>query len=224
MTQRDSFRLKVWSEYACFTRPEMKAERVSYDVITPSAARNIFQAILWKPAIDWQIYQIDVIKPIRWTSMRRNELGSVIPDSKVETGMKRADTRALSVFIEDDRLQRSTLMLRDVQYILHGRFDLTARAGKGDDETKFREQFKRRAQKGQCAWQPYMGCREFTAFFELLSDSERSPVPIDETRDLGWMLFDMDYRNRPPTPCFFSARLESGTMRIPAPDSSEVKR
>jgi len=217
----NNFRLRVWGEYACFTRPEMKVERVSYDVMTPSAARNILQAILWKPAIDWQISQIDVLKPIRWISIRRNEVESVVPMNKVATAIRSGEDN-MGLFIEDDRQQRAGLFLRDVEYIIHASFRMTARAANGDNDNKFREQFVRRASRGQCFWQPYLGCREFTAFFELMDDEQRTP--IKEDRSLGWMLFDMDFSSPRPTPMFFNAELKNGSLSVPPSSSEVVKR
>lgn len=172
--------LKVWGDNACFTRPEMKVERVSYDVMTPSAARGVLEAIIWKPAIRWHVEQIDVLNPIRWESVRRNEVGS------------RMSPRTNGIFADDPniRQQRAGLFLRGVCYTIHAHMELTERAGADDNIIKFEEMFKRRAEKGQCFNQPYLGCREFSAGFELIA-SDTLTQPIDETRDLGWMLFDM---------------------------------
>lgn len=222
-SNKNRFRLRTWGDFACFTRPEMKAERVSYEVMTPSAARNILQSILWKPAIDWKIEKIEILNPIRWTSIRRNELGSVIPTNKVAQAMK-SDSHELGVFIEDDRQQRAGLFLRDVDYIIHASFSLTKKAGQSDNEMKFREQFVRRASKGQCFWQPYFGCREFVAYFSLLNHDFQAPEPIEDTRNIGWMLYDMDYSERSPTPMFFDAAIANGVMQIPDRNSNEVKR
>jgi len=211
---KNSFTLRVWGDFACFTRPEMKAERMSYEVMTPSAARNILQAIMWKPAIDWQITAIDVLKPIRWTSIRRNELSSKVPTNSVEQAIK-AGKHDLGVYIEDDRQQRAGLILRDVEYLIHAYFDMTAKSGPNDNETKFRETFIRRAMKGQCFTQPYLGCREFTAFFELQPNDEPAPEAITESRDLGWMLYDMDFEKHSPEAMFFPAKLERGKLQIP---------
>ncbi len=214
--------LRVWGDFACFTRPEMKVERVSYDVMTPSAARNILQAICWKPAIDWEVLRIDVLRPIRWTSVRRNEVGSVVPTTSVISAMKRG-TGALGLYIEEDRQQRAGLILRDVEYLIHARFNMTARAGAEDNPGKFAEMFRRRAERGQCAWQPYLGCREFAAFFAPALTGEATSQPVDDTRDLGWMLHDLDYDTRPiPTPQFFRAQLNAGCMNIPPRQRVEV--
>lgn len=176
-----TFILKVWGENACFTRPEMKVERVSYDVMTPSAARGILEAILWKPAIRWVVEQIDVLAPIRWESVRRNEVGSQM------------SSRADGLFIEDNRQQRAGLFLRHVAYAIHANFEMTEKAGVEDNVMKFQEMFARRAKKGQCFNQPYLGCREFSAHFQLVCENDVVPEPIEETRTLGWMLFDMQH-------------------------------
>src|ERR1035437_8845979 len=157
------FCLEVSGEYACFTRPEMKVERVSYDVITPAPARPIFEAILWKPAIRWHVTKIEVLAPIRWISVRRNEVGKV------------ASPRSAGIFVEDDRQQRAGLFLRDVKYRLFAEFEfiLPARLKKTDvrpdeSEAKYAAMFERRAKKGQCFNQPYFGCREFSCAFRLV--------------------------------------------------------
>ncbi|HEB99620.1 MAG TPA: type I-C CRISPR-associated protein Cas5, partial [Thiotrichales bacterium] len=200
--------LEVSGDFACFTRPEMKVERVSYDVITPSAARAIFDAILWKPAIRWHVERIEVLKPIRWINLRRNEVGGVIPMGSVKTAMKRGSGQ-LALQVEDDRQQRAGLFLRDVAYRLHARFEILDH-GDGNAAVKFSEMFERRLRKGQCFNQPYLGCREFSADFRSLPpEAERIP-PIGESRDLGWMLYDLDYGNPDdPTPRFFQARMEN---------------
>lgn len=208
------FRLKVWGPNACFTRPEMKVERVSYDVMTPSAARGVLDAILWKPAITWRILRIDVLNPIRWESVRRNEVGGVGSVDLAATAMKR-NKGNLGLFVEEERQQRAGLFLRNVAYIIHARFELTPKAGQEDTITKFQEMFARRAEKGQCFHMPYLGCREFAASFALISEDVQLPEPIRETRDLGWMLHDLDFNGKDPVPCFFRAALENGRMMIP---------
>ena len=158
--------LRVWGDYACFTRPEMKVERVSYDVITPSSARGIFEAILWKPYARWEICKIDLLKPIQWTSIRRNELGSKIPFRSVKTAMNRG-SGDLGVYIEEDRQQRAGLLLKNVEYLIHARVTMIPEKSRPEDtQTKFFEMFKRRVSSGQCFYQPYLGCREFSAHFE----------------------------------------------------------
>ncbi len=215
MKKSDPFRLMVSGEYACFTRPEMKVERVSYDVMTPSAARGILEAILWKPAISWQILQIDVLKPIQWFSIRRNEVASIVSAKNAISAMKKG-RGSLGIYVDvgKERQQRAALILRDVQYIIHACFEMTERAGPEDSVAKFEQMFLRRASKGQCFHRPYLGCREFPADFNLLKKGENAPSPIDEDRELGWMLFDMDYTKKPPVPSFFRARLEKGVLDL----------
>lgn len=218
-----SFCLEVSGDFACFTRPEMKVERVSYDVITPSSARAIYEAILWKPAIRWQVRKIEVLAPIRWMNLRRNEVGAVIPARNVKTAMKQGKGD-LGLFIEDERQQRAGLFLRDVKYRLHAGFEMTNRAGEGDTLTKFAEMFRRRASKGQCFNQPYLGCREFSAGFRLVDLEEEQPRPINESRDLGWMLYDLDYSDpKDPKPLFFRAEIKSGVVDVPPVNSEEVR-
>jgi CRISPR-associated protein Cas5d len=192
----------------------MKVERVSYDVMTPSAARGVLDAILWKPAIVWRILRIDVLNPIRWESVRRNEVGAVCSVDLAATAMKRKKGN-LGLFIEEERQQRAGLFLRDVAYIIHACFELTPKAGHEDTITKFQEMFARRAEKGQCFHRPYLGCREFAASFTLISEDVQLPEPITETRDLGWMLHDLDFGGKDPLPCFFRAALENGRMMVP---------
>lgn len=217
------FRLKVWGRNACFTRPEMKVERVSYDVMTPSAARGVLEAILWKPAIHWLVERIDVLAPIRWESVRRNEVGSVMsPGSK-------------GIFIEEKRQQRAGLLLRDVAYTIHARLEMTEKAGTEDNLTKFQVMFLRRAEKGQCFHRPYLGCREFAADFALIRREEPLPEPIAISCDLGWMLYDIQHDNRADKnhvhsctescrPSFFRAELSNGVLLVPSLDSGEVRQ
>lgn len=218
------FCLDVAGDYACFTRPEMKVERVSYDVITPSAARAVFEAILWKPAIAWRVERIEVLNPLCWISLRRNELGAVASTRNVEQAM-RAGRGLLALNIEDERQQRAGLFLRDVRYRLHARFELTERAGEGDSPAKFAEMFRRRARAGQCVNQPYLGCREFSAKFRLIEELSDEPTANPALNDdLGWMLYDLDYRQpNEPSPRFFRARLDHGVMQVPAWNSPEVR-
>lgn len=215
--------LEISGDFACFTRPEMKVERVSYDVITPSAARAIFEAILWKPAIRWQMGKIEVLKPIRWINLRRNEVASVISTRNVEAAM-RAGSGDLGLYVEDDRQQRAGLFLRDVKYRIHATLELAHGAPLGENPKKYREMFERRAGKGQCVNQPYLGCREFAAAFRLVTDATAEPEPIDETRDLGFMLYDLDFgKADDPAPRFFRAQLERGCVKVPAWNSPEVR-
>ncbi len=215
-------RLRVWGDNACFTRPEMKVERVSYDVMTPSAARGILEAIHWKPAIRWRVEQIDVLKPIQWESVRRNEVGGVM------------SPRTSGLFIEDERQQRAGLFLRDVEYVIHAHFEMTDRAGLDDTVMKHREMFLRRADKGQCFQRPYLGCREFAAHFALVGPDGPLAEAIEHTSDLGYMLLDVQHDNSHDQgnahfcgdkchPSFFKATLENGQLKVPPLGSEEVR-
>lgn len=217
------FCIEVSGEFACFTRPEMKVERVSYDVITPSAARAIFEAILWKPAIEWRITRIEVLKPIKWINLRRNEVGAVASARNAQAVMKKG-TGQLGIYAEEERQQRAGLFLKDVGYRLYGEFRMTDHAGPQDSAAKFAEMFRRRAERGQCFNQPYLGCREFSCDFMLVDESSPAPEAIPESRSLGWMLYDLDYSDpKAPSPLFFNANLESGVVEVPAKTSSEVR-
>ncbi|MDD4431635.1 MAG: type I-C CRISPR-associated protein Cas5c [Bacteroidales bacterium] len=208
--------LEVWGEYACFTRPEMKVERVSYDIITPSAARAIFESILWKPAIHWNITKIEVLNPIRWVSVRRNEVGKTIP-APTEKQMSGAVGAPMEIYIEDERQQRAGLFLKNVKYRIYGYFDFINHDSTRSDETesKYAAMFERRARKGQCFHRPYLGCREFACDFRLVEDCTEDQVQsIQKTADLGYMLYDMNFNQdqSTPTPLFFRARLVNGTV------------
>lgn len=213
MNKSNPFRLKVSGENACFTRPEMKVERVSYEVMTPSAARGILEAILWKPAIQWNILQIDVLNPIKWESVRRNEVGKVVPVGSVKSAMKKGGG-ALGLYIEDERQQRAGLFLRDVAYVIHAEFEMTEKAGEEDTVTKFTEMFIRRASKGACFHRPYFGCREFPVDFEFIPQEAEELPALDTTKDLGWMLYDMDYSGKEITPQFFHAEMIDGKIDL----------
>jgi CRISPR-associated protein Cas5d len=209
--------VRVRGSLACFTRPELKAERFSYPVMTPSAARGVLEAVLWKPAIRWRIERIKVLSPIAFTSFRRNEVGSIAAApvrATVAAGGPHDD-----FFIEDRRQQRNTVALRDVDYVIEARFELTDRAGAEDNRAKFVEMFRRRIEKGQHFHQPYFGCREFAA--DVSPADDNTPAPIADNRDLGLMLWDIDFgfdakgkpRNRP---IFFAAQLIHGVLEVPA--------
>lgn len=217
-------KLHVWGDYACFTRPEMKVERVSYDVMTPSAARGILEAILWKPAILWIVDRIRVLRPIRFENLRRNELGHRVAAGNVQKAMRAGTTLNLHAIVEEDRQQRATTLLRDVGYVIEAHFVLTQAAGEADTEAKFAAMFNRRASTGQCFQRPYLGTREFAAHFALLDGAPpASGLPPEQlNRDLGWMLHDIDYA-RDMSPRFFHAVLRDGIMEVPPPDSPEVK-
>lgn len=220
-----NFCLEVSGDYACFTRPEMKVERVSYDVITPSAARAIFEAIFWKPAIRWQVTQIDVLNPIKWISVRRNEVGKVFtaPTAKQMNGIS---GEPMGMYIEDERQQRAGLFLRDVKYRIHADLHFDPAKDPESEYGKYAAMFERRATKGQCFNQPYLGTREFSCAFRLIDEdelaSEGSPIALD--RPLGWMLYDLDYSDRSnPMPRFFNAELRQGVVQVPEWDSEEVR-
>ena len=218
-----SYSLRVWGDFACFTRPEMKVERVSYDVITPSAARAVFEAIFWKPALRWVVEGVDVLSPIRTTTIRRNEVESKISTRKAEQAM-RDGKGDLGLFIEEERQQRAATVLRDVAYLLHAHMEVKPGMHSDYPKPKLHEMFTRRAEKGQCFMQPYLGCREFPAYFEPVTDASRFP-PIsdqDKDKDLGFMLHDLDYGRETPQPRFFRAQLRNGTLSIPHPDSEEL--
>ncbi len=221
--------LEVWGDMACFTRPELKVERVSYDVITPSAARAIFEAIFWKPAIHWQITKIEVLNPIKWTSVRRNEVGAVVSKSVI--------------YIEDERQQKNSLLLKDVKYRIWARMEYRSVAKRkeqgdlfsrepGNDENpmKYYQMFERRASKGQCFNQPYLGAREFSASFRLVDVENETLQPAitaeqGGTKDLGIMLYDMDFSNpKDITPMFYRAQMTEGVIDVPPLNSEEILR
>lgn len=205
-----SIKLLVRGRNACFTRPEMKVERVSYDVITPSAARGVIEAIHWKPAIRWVVDRIHVLRPIRFETIRRNEVASKIPAGKARSAMKAGDLGGLALAVDEDRQQRAMLCLADVAYGIEAHFEMTPRAGPQDNPGKHAEMFRRRAAKGQCFHQPCLGVREFPADFELV---EAFPAAIPETRDLGWMLHDIDYANGRAS-VFYRAWMEAGVIDV----------
>jgi len=201
--------VKVWGELACFTRPEMKVERVSYPVPTPSAARGILEAIFWRPEFAWQVEEIWVLKPIQYFSILRNEL-----NSRQSPAAARAWGEGEGYDAAADRAQRHTLALRDVAYII--RAQVQVKPGVEHDSAKYRDQFRRRVRAGRCFTTPYLGCREFSAFFGEPTGNEQ---PIERTEDLGPMLLDMDYApdgSGRGHPRFFPARLERGILRVPA--------
>jgi CRISPR-associated protein Cas5d len=213
--------LSVWGDYACFTRPEMKVERVSYDALTPSAARGVVEAIYWKPEIRWHIKRIHVLNPIRFTSLRRNEVGCKIPAGTVATALKNGRGR-LGLFVEDERQQRAATLLRDVAYVIEAHFDIVSgEANVG----KHLDQFNRRAREGRCYTRPYLGCREFPCDFALIEDGQPLPPIHDDLAreiDLGYMLHDIDFRDG-MTPRFFRARLINGVIDVPPLNSKETR-
>jgi len=216
-------KILVSSDFALWTRPEMKVERVSYDVMTPSAARGILEAIHWKPAIGWIVTAIHVLKPIRFQSIRRNEVGHKAPVASIRKAMNSGSIADLALVVEDDRQQRAATVLRDVAYVIEAHFELTEKAGPEDNDGKHLDTFNRRARKGQCFHQPCLGAREFPARFSLIEPDAPLPETNGETRDLGFMLYDIDHA-RDRTSLFFRARLENGILRVPAPNSVELRR
>jgi CRISPR-associated protein Cas5d len=202
----------------------MKVERVSYDVMTPSAARGILEAIHWKPAIRWVIDRIHVLEPIRFHSIRRNEVGHKAPAGKFRAAMKRGDLEGLQLLVDEDRQQRAATVLVKPAYVIDAHFDRTAAAGPDDTEGKHLDIFNRRAARGQCFHQPCLGTREFAAEFELVPHAARLPPAIPETRDLGFMLWDIDHAASGRPSLFFRARLENGVMAVPPPGSPEIRR
>lgn len=218
-------RLHVWGERACFTRPEMKGERVSYDVITPSAARGILDAIHWKPAIRWHIDRVRVLKPVAFETIRRNEVGSKASSTVAGKAMKDGSLAGLYHAVEEDRQQRAATVLRDVAYVIEAHFVLTPKAGADDSVGKHLDIFNRRARKGQCFQQPCFGVREFEAHFALLGEGETLPeadASLRGTRDLGWMLHDIDH-DRGSVPRFFRAAMVDGVVDVPAWNSADLK-
>lgn len=206
-----SIKMEVWGDYACFTRPEMKVERVSYDVPTPSAARGMVESVYYHPGLKWHVDKIYVCKPIRFTNIFRNEVASKISARNVLTeanGKKRSyiDRNA-------DIQQRATTMLRDVHYVIEAHFEMTDKANPSDNPGKFQDIVKRRLRSGQAYMQPYLGCRECTAHFRLW---EGGDIPtIDETRDLGYMLYDMEYSDPENIqPMFFRAQMVHGVIDL----------
>lgn len=219
------FCLEVWGPMACFTRPELKVERVSYDVITPSAARAIFEAIFWKPAIHWQVTKIELLNPIKWTSVRRNEVGAVASKNPI--------------FIEDKRQQKNSLLLKDVKYRIWAKLEFIPRRKRtkqsdlfdeehhDENPAKYNAMFERRASKGQCFNQPYLGTRECVASFRLVNpETDELVAPINESRDFGIMLYDMDFEKdlKNPPAMFYRAKMENGVIIVPPRNSEEILR
>jgi CRISPR-associated protein Cas5d len=210
-------RLHVWGERACFTRPEMKVERVSYDVMTPSAARGILEAIHWKPAILWVVDRIHVLAPIQFQSFRRNEVGSKISAANAERAMRAGSAVGLGIDVDQNREQRASTLLMNVGYVIEAHFEMTSRASPDDTPAKHLSMFNRRAASGQCFHRPCLGTREFAADFALIAEGAPLPenrLPLDQrNRDLGWMLYDIDHA-RDKNSRFFRARLEDSILDV----------
>jgi CRISPR-associated protein Cas5d len=227
-------RLHVWGRNALFTRPELKVERVSYDVMTPSAARGILEAIHWKPAISWVIDRIHVLEPIRFQQIRRNEVGHKAPAGTIKSAMKRGDVGGVQLLVDEDRQQRASTVLVAPAYVIEAHFTLSAKAGPEETEGKHLDIFNRRAERGQCFHQPCLGTREFAAHFALLppgaplpprsADAQTAELGFGAPRDLGLMLWDIDHAAPGRPSMFFRARLVDGVMEVPAPGSAEVLR
>jgi CRISPR-associated protein Cas5d len=198
--------VRVWGEFACFTNPAMKVERATYPVMTPSAARGILEAIFWKPEFTWRVVEIWVLKPIQYFSILRNEVNS----RASERSARKWATEAGGYVASDDRAQRHTLALRDVDYLIQAQVDLRPHAQA--DEAKYRDQFRRRVQRGQCFATPYFGCREWSAAFAEPCGDER-PIPLSV--DLGLILHDLTYHADGARPSFFQAWLTDGVLRVP---------
>lgn len=217
-----SVKVEVWGDYACFSRPELKTERMSYDVMTPSAARGLLEAIYWHPGLRWVIDRIYVMQPIRFTGIRRNEVKSKISADNVRSAMS-GGKQEVYLCTSEDIQQRAATVLQDVRYVIEAHFVMTDQAAPSDNAGKFCDIMRRRLEKGQCYHQPCFGVREFPAQFRLWPGGE---IPTTgETRDMGLMLYDMDYSDlRNITPMFFRASLENGVLNVPAPESPEVLR
>lgn len=203
-------KLRIWGDFACFTRPEMKVERVSYDVPTPSAIRGILEAIYWKPEVRWVVDKIHVLNPIKFTNIRRNEVGCKISTDNVKTAMK-GGGKEISIFVEDERQQRAAMVLKHVAYAVEAHFDILS----GEENSgKHLDQFNRRAKEGRCFHQPVLGCKEYPASFELIEGE--MPKAIDESRDLSWMLYDMDFAENLESPParFYFAKIENGIIDV----------
>lgn len=218
-----STRLEVWGDYALFTRPELKVEKVSYDVMTPSAARGILEAIFWHPGLRWVVDQIHVCAPIQFTNVRRNEVKATANARSAKTVME-SGKGDLYLATPEIIQQRASLLLQDVHYVIDAHFEMTDQASPSDNPGKFQDIMKRRISRGQCYHQPYFGCREFPAHFGPCDTLPPCPPQLRGERDLGWMLYDMDYSNpQDIQPRFFRGTLTDGVLHVPSWDSEEVK-
>ena len=205
--------IEVWGDYALFTRPEMKVERVSYDVMTPSAARGLLEAIYWHPGMKWIVDRIYVLNPIEFTNVRRNEVSDIVSASKVRSVMS-GKNEALYISTQECRQQRASMILRNVHYVIEAHFEMTEKASLQDNPGKFSDIMRRRLEKGQCYHQPYFGTREFPAHFRAWSGGIPATAYPNEDRELGFMLYDMDYSDPENIrPQFFRAVLKRGVLQ-----------
>jgi CRISPR-associated protein Cas5d len=205
------YKVRIRGQFACFTRPEFKTERLSYEVLTPSAARGILESILWKPAIFWHIRRILVLSPVQFVQFKRNEVNSRVITAKAASA-SRSGAAIEDYFADEDRAQRNTVALRGVDYAVDAEMVMTPRAGDGDNPRKFDEMFRRRLERGQFHMQPYLGCREFPANVEPYTGD---PRPIEQDRDLGLMLHDIRYAAVGNEAVFFHARIDKGVINVP---------
>lgn len=207
-------KVRVWGDMALFTRPEMKVERCSYDVMTPSAARGILEAIYWHPGMCWVVDKIHIKKPIQFTTIRRNEVKNKLSASNVLTVMNGGE-KSLYINSKDDIAQRASILLKDVEYVIEAHFVMTEKANAGDNAGKFKDIIMRRLRRGECYHMPYFGCREFPAHFELFEGDDMDEVYSEEEKDLGYMLYDLDYSNPEDIqPIFFRAILRGGILDV----------
>lgn len=209
-------RVEVKGEFACFSRPEFKAERVSYDVITPSAARGLLESVFWHPGMRYIVDKIYLLSEISFANIKRNEVASKVSASNVQKVIN-SGKGALYLATPLDIQQRATMLLKDVHYIIEAHFNMTEKANATDNTGKFQEMLKRRLRKGQNYHQPYLGCREFPAQVSLF-EGDMNTLNLayaDEDKDLGFMLYDMDYSDKDNiTPMFFRAILKNGVIDL----------
>ena len=207
-------RVRMWGDYALFSRPEMKVERCSYDVMTPSAARGMLEAIYWHPGMRWVIDKIYVRKPIQFTSIRRNEVKSKVLAGNVLSAIN-GGGKPLYISSREEIVQRAAILLRDVEYVVEAHFEMTPKATPGDNEGKFKDIIMRRLRRGECYHRPYFGCREFPAQFALYEEDEIDTAYAGTERDLGYMLFDFDYSDTEDIkPMFFRAVMKDGVLDV----------
>lgn len=218
-----SVKIEVWGDYASFARPEMKTERVSYDVMTPSAARGLLDSIYFHPGLRWIVSRIHVCAPIRFTNIRRNEVKDTISARRVKAVMEKGGELYLAA--SESIQQRAAMVLRDVHYVIEAHFEMTDKANPSDNPGKFQDIMRRRLEKGQFYHQPYFGTREFPAFFRPCKEIPTCPEELKGELDLGWMLLDLDYSDPENiTPHFFRAVLRDGVLDVPSMDSQEVRK